>query len=125
MSRAKRSTLAFVSQFEEGLLNILGAYLVMGTAAVCAVCGLTLAEWLWPRVDWIETTLVIIGIVIGGGAGLLTIAAIHERMSEDARSRLLWLVLSFIPGAAVLLAIVECAIRVARWWAGNENSGNP
>ncbi len=124
MSRPRRFTLAFVSQFEEGLLNILGAYLVMGTAGICAVGGLLLAETLWPRVTWIELTLSIVGVIIGGGAGLLTIAAIHERMSENARSRLLWLVLSFIPGAAVLLAIVECAIRAARWWASNENSGN-
>jgi hypothetical protein len=117
MNRAKRSTLQFVSQFEEMLLNILGAYLVMGTAVVCAVCGLSLAEWLWPRVTWIETTLIIIGVVIGGGAGLLTMLAIHERLSEASRSTLLWLVLSIIPGAAVLLALVECAIRAARWWA--------
>lgn len=124
MGRARRNTLQFVTQFEEMLLNMLGFYLVMGTAVVCAVGGMTLAQWLWPRVTWFETTLIIIGIVIGGAAGLLVIQAIHHRLSEEARSTLLWLVLSLIPGAAVLLAIVECAIRIARWWGRAGNAGD-
>lgn len=120
MGQGKRATLEFMSRFEEGLLAILGVYLLVFTAVLGAVGGLFLAEHLWARVAWIETTLIVTGLVLGAGAGMLTLGAVHERLSEGARSSMLWLALSFVPGAAVPLAIVECIVRVARWWARDE-----
>lgn len=69
------------------------------------------------RIDWIQTTLVIAGIILGSLTAMIVLAAVHDRLNEDARSRTLWLILSFVPGAALPLAIVESVLRLARWWA--------
>lgn len=107
----------FASEFESTLLSIVGFYLFATTAILGAVGGLTLAGWAWPRVGWIETTLVVIGIVIGASAGMLAFAMVHERMTEEGRSRALWFGLSLVPGAGVLIAIAELVIRGLRKWS--------
>jgi hypothetical protein len=117
MDRFKNGAGRFVSEFESTLLGIVGFYLVVVTAIVGAVGGLTLAGWAWPRVGWVETSLVIVGIVAGGGAGLLAFGLLHERMTEEGRSKFLWLLLSLIPGAGVLIGIAELLIRGLRAWA--------
>lgn len=117
MNRVREGAGRFVSEFESTLLGIVGFYLVVVTAIVGAVGGLMLAGWAWPRVGWVETTLAIVGIVVGGGAGLLAFGLLHERMTEEGRSKFLWLLLSLIPGAGVLIGVTELVIRGLRAWA--------
>jgi hypothetical protein len=122
MDRFKRGAGLFVVEFETTLLGILGFYLVLTTAIVCAAGGLMLAGWGWPRVRWIEASLVIVGIVAGGGVGLTAYVQVHERLTEEGRSRLLWFGLSLIPGAGVLIGVSELVIRGLRRWS---RSGEP
>ncbi|MBX3315709.1 MAG: hypothetical protein KF902_02465 [Phycisphaeraceae bacterium] len=117
MDRLRRGAGRFVVEFESTLFGILGSYLVVMTAIVCAVCGLMFAGWAWPRVGWVETAFVVFGIIVGGGAGLLAFVAIGSRLTEGGRSRLLWLAMSLIPGAGVPIGIAELVIRVLRTWS--------
>ncbi len=111
----------FASEFESGLLNLLGFYLVVVTAAVCAVGGALLAQWAWPRVAWIDTTLVVAGIAIGGSLGILAISVLHERLPEGGKSWILWTALSLIPGAGVLIAIVDICVRAMKRWSRSDD----
>lgn len=117
MDRLKKGAGRFVVEFESMLFGIVGFYLIAATAIVCAVAGLMIAEWVWPRVRWIETALVIVGIVAGGGVGLMAYVQVHERLTEEGRSKILWLLLSLIPGTGLLIGVSELVIRGLRGWA--------
>lgn len=117
MDRFREGAGRFVSEFESMLLGIVGFYLFLVTGIVGAVGGLTLAEWAWPRVQWIGTVLTVLGIIAGGSVGMLAFALVHSRFTEEGRSRLLWIGLSLIPGAGVPIGIAELVIRGLRAWS--------
>ena len=116
MDRFRRGAGEFATEFEAGLLRLLGFYLLLATAAVSAVGGLWIAQRFWPRVVWVETVFVVAGVVVGGLAGMLAVQTLHDRMSIGMRSRLLWFVLSLVPGAGLLIAAAEIVIRALRRW---------
>lgn len=118
MDRFRRGAGEFATEFEAGLLRLLGFYLLLATAAVSAVGGLWIAQHFWPRVVWVETVLVVVGIIVGGLAGMLAVQASHNRLSSGMKSRLLWFVLSLVPGAGLLIAVVELVTRFLHRWSG-------
>ncbi|MEA5556282.1 hypothetical protein [Nodularia spumigena] len=120
MNRRKQGAREFVSEFETQLFGILGFYLFLVTSMLCGLAGLMLAEWIWPRVGWIQTLCSVVGIMVGGLVGLFAFAAIKARLVERGRSRVLWILLWLIPGAAVPLVIAELTIRGLRKWSEKE-----